>query len=152
VRRFLLFGAVGASGVAVNTGTLLALAALGFDPLAWPIWAAAESAILWNYALNRRVTWRDRAGGGLLPYNAAALAVSWFAVQTTTALVLGGVALALASLAGIGAAMAVNYAVLDRLVFARPARRPGRPALRLLGRSPFAVRPAARAGSGRPAA
>jgi len=128
------------------------LAALGFDPLAWPIWVAAEAAILWNYALNRRVTWRERAGG-LLPYNAAALAASWFAVQTTAALVLGGgVALGWASLAGIAAGMAVNYAVLDRLVFAAPARRPGRPALRLLGRSLAAVRPAARAASERAAA
>jgi hypothetical protein len=42
VRRGLCFGAVGASGVAVNTGTLLAPAALGFDGLSWPLWLAAE--------------------------------------------------------------------------------------------------------------
>jgi len=60
VQRFLTFGLVGLSGVAVNTGTLLLLQAAGFDALGWPIWAATELAIVWNYFLNRRITWRDR--------------------------------------------------------------------------------------------
>jgi hypothetical protein len=63
VRRGLCFGAVGASGLAVNTGTVLALAALGFDGLSWPLWLASELSVLWNYHLHRRLTWRDRLSG-----------------------------------------------------------------------------------------
>jgi dolichol-phosphate mannosyltransferase len=118
VQRFALFGLVGLSGILVNTGALLALQALGFGALGWPLWAATEVAILWNYMLNRRVTWRDRAHGTWWLYNLAALGTSCIAVTITTLLVLTGhVALWLASVSGIAAGMCLNYMVLDRLVF-----------------------------------
>jgi dolichol-phosphate mannosyltransferase len=118
VQRFALFGLVGLSGMLVNTGTLLALQALGFGALGWPLWAATEVAILWNYTLNRRVTWRDRGYGTWWLYNLAALGASGIAVTITTLLVLGGhVELWLASVSGIVAGMCLNYVVLDSLVF-----------------------------------
>jgi dolichol-phosphate mannosyltransferase len=118
VQRFALFGLVGLSGLLMNTGTLLALQALGFGALGWPLWAATEVAILWNYTLNRRVTWRDRRYGTWWLYNLAALGTSGIAVTITTVLVLSGhVALWLSSVSGIAAGMCLNYVVLDSLVF-----------------------------------
>jgi dolichol-phosphate mannosyltransferase len=118
VRRFLTFGIVGATGVGVNTGTLLALQALGFDALTWPIWAAAELAILWNYNLNRHVTWRERAYGCWWLYNVAAIFSSLVAIYVTTLLVVWWhTPLWLGSLSGIGAGSLLNYLIFDNLVF-----------------------------------
>jgi dolichol-phosphate mannosyltransferase len=118
IRRFALFGLVGFSGMLVNTGTLLTLHTLGFDALGWPLWVATEVAILWNYTLNRRVTWRDRGYGTWWLYNLAALGASGVANAITTLLVLTGhVTLWLASISGILAGMSLNYVVLDSLVF-----------------------------------
>ena len=123
VRRFLTFGAVGASGVTVNTGTLLALASLGFDALTWPIWLSTELSIVWNYHLNRRITWRDRVGGSLWWYNVAAAAASLAAIAATAALVTAAQApLWFASIGGTALGMAFNYLLADRLVFAGLAR------------------------------
>ena len=119
VRRFVAFGLVGTSGLGVNTGTLLALQILGFSALTWPIWVATEIAILWNYNLNRRITWADRRYGRWWLYNLAALFSSLLAIQITTLLVAGWqTALWLASVSGIAVGMAINYIVLDRVVFA----------------------------------
>jgi dolichol-phosphate mannosyltransferase len=119
VRRFLWFGLVGGSGVAVNTGTLMTFAALGFDPLAWPIWVSTEVAILWNYTLNRRITWRERTYGRWWLYNGAAILASLLAISVTTILVLWWpVSLWLGSMIGIVTGMAMNYLIFDRLVFA----------------------------------
>lgn len=119
VRRFLNFGLVGLSGVCINTGTLLALQGMGFDALTWPIWFANEAAILWNYNLNRHITWRDRRYGRWWLYNAAAFGAALISIGTTSLLVTAGaLSLWLASLAGIVLGMGLNYFVLDRLVFA----------------------------------
>jgi len=119
IRRFLSFGAVGVSGIGVNTGSLMALQALGFDALTWPIWASAELAILWNYALNRRVTWRERGYGRWWLYNIAAVWSSLLAICVTTALVAGlSSPLWLGSISGIMAGMATNYLLFDKVVFA----------------------------------
>jgi putative flippase GtrA len=59
-RRLATFGLVGLSRVVVNTGVLLLLPAAGFVAMSWPVWVAAEAAIIWNYQLNRRLTWRER--------------------------------------------------------------------------------------------
>jgi putative flippase GtrA len=116
--RFALFGLVGLSGTLVNTGSLIAFQALGFDPLGWPLWAATEAAILWNYMLNRHVTWRDRGYGSWWLYNLAALGASGVAIAITSLLILSGqVTLWLASVSGIAAGMCLNYLVLDKLVF-----------------------------------
>jgi dolichol-phosphate mannosyltransferase len=119
VRRFLSFGLVGASGMAVNIGSLVALQSLGFDALAWPIWASTELAILWNYVLNRRITWRDRTYGRWWLYNIAAIWSSLIAIGATEALVvLAGTPLWLGSVAGITIGMATNYVLFDKVVFA----------------------------------
>jgi dolichol-phosphate mannosyltransferase len=123
VQRFTRFGLVGVSGMAVNTGTLLLLAAAGFDALSWPIWIAAELAILWNYAWNKRFTWSDRPHGTWWTYNLAAVGSSLIAIGTTNALINSGdVALWTASFAGIVIGMGVNFLVLDRMVFGRLSR------------------------------
>jgi dolichol-phosphate mannosyltransferase len=119
LQRFALFGLVGLSGMLVNTGTLLALQAAGFEALGWPLWAASEAAILWNYGLNRHVTWRDRSYGTWWLYNLAALGASGIAIGTTTLLVTSvHSVLWLASVAGIMAGMCLNYLMLDKVVFA----------------------------------
>lgn len=119
VRRFLLFSIVGTSGMVINTGTLLTFDALGFDPLTWPIWVATEVSILWNYHLNRLFTWRERPYGSWWLYNGAAIFASLFAVGVTGFLVLSWQApLWLGSMVGIVSGMAINYLILDRLVFA----------------------------------
>jgi dolichol-phosphate mannosyltransferase len=118
IMRFALFGLVGLSGVVVNTGSLMAFQALGFDPLGWPLWATTELAILWNYTLNLNVTWRDRGYGTWWLYNLAALGTSGIAIAITSLLLLSGhVTLWLASVSGIAAGMCLNYFVLDSLVF-----------------------------------
>ncbi len=119
VQRFTLFGLVGLSGMVVNTGTLVSLQSLGFDALGWPLWAATELAILWNYALNRHLTWRDRRYGTWWLYNLAAFGASGLAIATTTLLLdTSHIVLWLASVSGIALGMCLNYLVLDRVVFA----------------------------------
>jgi dolichol-phosphate mannosyltransferase len=119
LQRFVRFGLVGLSGMVVNTGSLLALAALGFYALTWPIWLSTELAILWNYALNKRFTWADRQFGSWWMYNLAALGASLVAIGTTRLLASSGyVWLPLASVAGIALGMGLNFLVLDRIVFA----------------------------------
>jgi dolichol-phosphate mannosyltransferase len=119
VQRIVRFALVGLSGIVVNTGSLLALDALGFDALAWPIWLTTELSILWNYTLNKRFTWGDRPFGSWWLYNLAALSSGAIGIGATRVLAGGGhVWLPLASLTGIALAMALNYLVLDRVVFA----------------------------------
>jgi dolichol-phosphate mannosyltransferase len=119
VRRFLSFGMVGMTGLGVNTGTLLLLQALGFNALTWPIWVSTELAILWNYTLNRRITWADRAYGRWWLYNIAAVCSSLVAIASTTALATAAATpLWLASVGGILIGMGLNYLMFDRVVFA----------------------------------
>jgi dolichol-phosphate mannosyltransferase len=137
--RFALFGLVGLSGMVVNTGSLMTCKALGFDPLGWPLWAAAELAILWNYTLNRHVTWRERGYGTWWLYNLTALGTSGIAIAITSLLILSGCAtLWLASVSGIAAGMCLNYLVLDRLVFSGLSRLAVHPGMHFLlsGRAP----------------
>jgi dolichol-phosphate mannosyltransferase len=121
VQRFVRFGLVGLTGIGVNTGTLMALSALGFDALTWPILVATELAILWNYAWNKRITWSECRNGSWWSYNFAALGSSLVAIAATSVLASSGLlVLGLASIAGILLGMGVNFVVLDRVVFARP--------------------------------
>jgi len=146
--RFATFALVGLAGVGVNTGILLGLQAAGFDALTWPIWVAAELAILWNYTLNKHLTWRDRRRyGRWWLYNAAALGASVVAIQITMLLATAGhAALWLASLGGIAVGMGLNYAILDRVVFASMAR------LSILRTSPLGRSPRAESSADRPSA
>jgi dolichol-phosphate mannosyltransferase len=128
-RRCLAFGAVGLSGLLVNTGTLLALAAAGFPALGWPIWTAAELSILWNYHLHRRLTRRDRPRGSWWAYNLAAALASLVAIGATTGLVrLAAAPLGIASVAGVLAGTALNFGLADVAVFARTRQAQGRAA------------------------
>jgi dolichol-phosphate mannosyltransferase len=128
VRRALCFGAVGTSGLAVNTGTVLALAALGFDGLSWPLWLASELSVLWNYHLHRRLTWRDRPGGTWWAYNLNAGLTGLVGIAVTRGLGQQAHApLWLASLGGVAAGGVLSYLLADAVVFGRLARRRARP-------------------------
>jgi dolichol-phosphate mannosyltransferase len=118
VRRLVLFGLVGLSGMLVNTGLLLTFAALGLDALAWPIWIATECAILWNYSWNSRITWGDRTRRRWWLYQASAWCSSILSIRLTMLLVsLAGAPLWLGSIIGITAGMVVNYLIFETLVF-----------------------------------
>lgn len=113
------------SGVLVNTGSLLALQKLGFDPLGWPIWAATELSILWNYNLNRHITWRERNYGRWWLYNIAAACSSLTAIGVTSTLVRWEQSpLGLASVGGIAVGMVMNFLVFDKIVFNSLTRLP----------------------------
>lgn len=63
--RFLLFAAVGASGIAVHLATLSygrAVLDLSFE---WAQFLAVMVAMTWNFSLNNQLTYRDRRLGGL---------------------------------------------------------------------------------------
>jgi glycosyltransferase involved in cell wall biosynthesis len=106
-------------GLAEAPYALVTFQALGFDALTWPIWASTELAILWNYTLNRRVTWRERTYGRWWLYNIAAIWSSLLAIGATVTLgAWAGTPLWLGSIAGITVGMAMNYLLFDKLVFA----------------------------------
>jgi dolichol-phosphate mannosyltransferase len=118
VRRIVAFAVVGMSGMCVNLGVLLTLAWLGQNALSWPIWLATELSILWNYNLNRRVTWRDRRFATWWLYNVAAILSAIVAIGATEFLVSDLlVPLWLGSVAGIASATVLNYLCFDNLVF-----------------------------------
>lgn len=127
--RFVRFGVVGASGVAVNQSLLIAL----HGGLGWPLvlssLIAIECAILSNFTLSSLWIWRyDYAGSrrrvlqkfaqyqvatlfSSLGLNASVLAalVYWFDVDYR-----------LANLGGIATGMAFNFAAGELWVFRRP--------------------------------
>jgi len=115
--RFLQFALVGLSGVVVNTVLLYCL--VGFA--AWPHVPAAacssEAAMLSNFLLNDRWTFRDAAPGAqwcgrLLRYNAVALGGVAISLGVLSALTtLAGVYYLLANLVGILAGTLWNYGV-----------------------------------------
>ncbi len=58
--RFLLFAAVGASGIAVHLATLeYAIRVLDYD-FEWAQFTAVVIAMTWNYVVNNQLTYRDR--------------------------------------------------------------------------------------------
>ena len=65
--RFVLFAAVGATGLLVHLAALKAL--LGTTPIAFDAAQAlaAYAAMTWNFALNNRLTYRDRRLRGWSP-------------------------------------------------------------------------------------
>ncbi len=64
VRRFVLFGLVGVSGMAVDLGVLSLLLPLTSYSVARA--AAIGIAMTWNFGCNRAITFRDVAEGSLL--------------------------------------------------------------------------------------
>ena len=57
--RFLMFGAVGVSGIAVHLLTLQYAIAILHLPFAWSQFAAVMVAMTWNFVVNNRLTYRD---------------------------------------------------------------------------------------------
>ena len=124
--RLLTFGAVGATGLIIDTGFYLGLQWVGLGHLLarflsfWP-------AVTWNWRLNRAVTFRDR------PPTATAAQWTRFAVSSLIGLAtnVGSYALLtslvdlfarqrlLALLAGVAVGSAVNYATAARFVYLR---------------------------------
>ena len=124
--RLLSFGAVGATGLIIDTGFYLGLQWVGLGHLLarflsfWP-------AVTWNWRLNRAVTFRDR------PPTATAAQWTRFAVSSLIGLAtnVGSYALLtslvdlfarqrlLALLAGVAVGSAVNYATAARFVYLR---------------------------------
>jgi len=132
--RMLRFGIVGASGVLVNQGLLMAL----HGGLAWPLPVssalAIEVSILTNFALNSVWTWKVDLGGSVrrwtwkaIQYHAATV-FSAFAGNGTVLLVLVylfDVDYRLANLVGIAVGSAVNFFAGELWVFrSTPERAP----------------------------
>lgn len=126
--RFARFCAVGASGVVVNMGALaLLVSGLGWKPvLAAPL--ATEAAIINNFLLNDRWTFRDRrAGTGRLRrafrYNTITLGGLVISVAVL-AVVLEALHLhyLVANLFAVGAGVAWNYSMNSWLTWMGPRR------------------------------
>lgn len=64
VRRFVLFGLVGVSGMAVDLGVLSFLLPLTSNSVSRAV--AIGVAMTWNFGCNRAITFRDVAEGSLL--------------------------------------------------------------------------------------
>jgi dolichol-phosphate mannosyltransferase len=115
--RFIQFVLVGLSGVVVNTALLYALV----SHAGWPHLPAAacssEAAMMSNFTLNDRWTFRDAASsarwpGRFLRYNAIALGGLAISLGVLAALtMLAGVNYLLANLAGIVVGTLWNYGV-----------------------------------------
>lgn len=123
--RFARFVLVGLSGVAVNTACLVFLhEAAGLEPVVAAA-IATEAAILNNFLLNDRWTFRDC--GSRAPwlrrawcYNCVCLGGLLIAVLTLTALTYGfGTPYVLANLLGAAVATGWNYGVNYRFTWSR---------------------------------
>lgn len=129
---FIRFSIVGASGVIVNEGLLIALQSRGVYVL-YASAFAIEVSILTNFVLNDLWTFRDRRAGSfasrLIKFNAlmlVGLAVNLAVVDVGTVYL--GIAAALTNLAGIGVAFLLRYALSVRYAWMRPERIEGAPA------------------------
>lgn len=133
--RITRFGIVGVSGVLVNTA-ILWLLVRGVE-LAVPLASvlATEAAILSNFVLNDRWTFRSVSrrgslGGRLLRFNVVSLGGMAITAVILTALVrYGHLPLLLANLIAVGGAMAWNYGMNIRWTWRTPpAQKAARPA------------------------
>ena len=131
-RRFLKFGAVGASGVLVNFAILALLVEYGhLSPVVAAI-LATEGAILSNFALNDRWTFRASEGHRSWPmrawrYHAIACGGMVLSVSVLAGLVhFGGVHYLGANLFAIGTATVWNYGGNSLFTWSsRPSRSSG---------------------------
>lgn len=122
--RYSKFALVGGSGVLVNLGLLLiGSTVLGLNQ--WPAWLiGVEGSILWNYLLNRQITWADRSResglfSGMGAYQAVATTAVGLNALVFALLTAMGTNTILAGLAGIMGAVAINFAGADKYVFSR---------------------------------
>jgi dolichol-phosphate mannosyltransferase len=123
VHSFSKFAIVGATGVVVNEGLLIAFQSMGVY-LLYASAAAIEVSILSNFALNDLWTFRDRRSGHfairLVKFNVlmlAGLVVNLVVLDVGTAYF--GIAAAIANLVGIGAAFILRYALSVKYAWMR---------------------------------
>lgn len=123
MRSFLKFSIVGATGVVVNEGLLIAFLSMGIY-LLYASAAAIEVSILTNFILNDLWTFRDRRSGHfavrLVKFNAlmlVGLAVNLAVVDVGTFYF--GIAAAIANLVGIGAAFILRYVLSVKYAWMR---------------------------------
>jgi putative flippase GtrA len=125
--QFLLFCAVGATGVAVDLAAVALVAPLAGYGVATV--AAFLVATTWNYGLNYRVTWgrppvRHRRAWARyvltrsLPLCGRFLVVALLVERS-------GASVLVASVVGIGVAGVLGFVTADKLVFDRPSASPG---------------------------
>jgi dolichol-phosphate mannosyltransferase len=122
-RHFIKFGIVGAIGIVVNEGLLLAFLSMGVY-LLYASTVAIEISILSNFVLNDIWTFRDRRTGTpavrLVKFNVlmlAGLVVNAAVLDAGTAYF--GIAAAIANLLGIGAAFFLRYALSVKYAWMR---------------------------------
>lgn len=122
-RSFIKFSLVGATGVVVNEGLLLAFLSMGVY-LLYASTAAIEISILSNFAMNDLWTFRDRRSGRiavrLVKFNLlmlAGLVVNAAVLDFATGYF--GIAAAIANLIGIGAAFFLRYALSVKYAWMR---------------------------------
>jgi dolichol-phosphate mannosyltransferase len=109
--RALRFGAVGTSGVAVNSGMLFALHGILHWSLPVALALASEAAILSNFVANNRWTFGQGSVSlaRLARYNVAALGGLALTTALTTVVAGHGIPYLAANLAGIAAGTMSNF-------------------------------------------
>ena len=108
MRRWIVFNAIGAIGCAVQVAVLAALLSAGVHYVAATA-AAVEAALLQNFVLHERWTWRDRPGGVRARFGRA---VRFHALNGLVSLV-GNLALMRVLVEGLGApAIPANLAAV----------------------------------------
>jgi len=110
--RLLKFGAVGATGVIINTSALYVLSRWLGLPLLLSSGIAVELAIISNFFWNNRWTFAGQGASlaRFAKFNAASLVGLTFNVATVWGLTRTGLYFLIANLVGIGVGVTVNYA------------------------------------------
>lgn len=127
--RFLAFAAVGGTGVLVHFAILTVLLKALAVPFAWAQGVATAATMVFNFAVNNALTYRDRklkgAGwwGGLLSFVAVCSVGAAANVGVASYLFEHQTAWALAGLAGILVGAVWNYAVTGAYTWGRTRRR-----------------------------
>jgi dolichol-phosphate mannosyltransferase len=123
--RFLMFGAVGISGIAVHLLTLQYAISILHLPFAWAQFAAVMVAMTWNFVINNRLTYRDaRLTGwrwitGLLMFYLACSIGSIGNVGVASWIYSFHATAWLAGLAGAIMGAVFNYAISSALIWKR---------------------------------
>ena len=126
--RFSKFALVGASGVAVNLG-LLSILVVWMGLNRWLGWALAlEASIVWNFFLNRSLTWADRPiahgrslAGGLAAYHAVSCtSLAANAGVFASLILLSDAPVILAGFIAIVAGILINFVGANTFVFRVP--------------------------------
>ena len=128
LRRWIAFNGVGALGVGVQLAVLAVLIRGLHVPYLWATAAAVECAVLHNFVLHQRWTWRDRPVESpcavlarLLRFHALNGAVSMGGNVLVAALLTGGLGVdpIVSNAAAIMFIGMINFAASERLVFRR---------------------------------